>query len=78
MDIHALIPEKGTTYYEVGKLALNLLSILISKIEALGGLKARKLGTFLQRQPPFCLIKDDPLKSQKVTAAQAIKDFLKV
>jgi hypothetical protein len=37
-----------------------------------------KLLFFLQNQPPFYSIKDDPLEWQKVKAAQAIEDFLKV
>ena len=80
MDIHTLIPKESTTYYGVGKLAFNLLPILLPKIRALGGLKTREITVFLRSQPPrpFRLIEHDPLESQKVKAAQAIKDFLKV
>ena len=49
-----------------------------SVIQALGGLKAREIAVFLQSRPPFGLTEDDPLESQKVKAAQAIDDFLKV
>jgi len=76
--MHALIPERDTTYYEVGKLAFNLLLILFSRIKALSGSKVHEIAVFLQSQPPFYLIKDDPLEWQKIKAAQAIEDFLKV
>jgi hypothetical protein len=77
VDIHALIPKESTTYYEVGKLGFNLLPILL---RALGGLETREFIVFLRSQPrsPFPLLKDDPLESQKVKAARAIKNFLKV
>ena len=80
VDVNTVIPKESTTYYEVGKLGFNLLPILLPRIRALGGFKAREVIAFLRSQPrsPFPLIKDDPLESQKVKAAQAIKDFLKV
>ena len=76
VDIRARI-EKGMTYYDVGKLAFNLLPILLSKIEALGG-KVHEVTAFLQSHPPFNLIKNDPLEFEKVKAMQAIEEFLKV
>ena len=78
VDIHTLIPERDTTYYEVGKLAFNLLLILLSRIKALSGSKAHEIAIFLQSQPPFYSSKDDPLEWQKEKTAQAIEDFLKV
>ena len=79
-DIHTLIPRAdGVSYYEVGKLAFALLLILLSRIEALGlGGKVHKFTAFLRSQPPFYLIKNDPLKSEKIKATQAIQEFLKV
>ena len=76
-DIRALISERKTTYYEVGKLAFNLLPIVLSKIEALGG-DVHEVTVFLRGYPPFHLIKNDPLELEKVKAAQAIDEFLKV
>ena len=79
-DIHNLIPQtEGMSYYEVGKLAFVLLPILLSRIEVLGlrG-KVHEFTAFLQSQPPFCLIKNDPLKLEKTKATQAIQEFLKV
>ena len=37
-----------------------------------------ELTTCLRSHPPFYLIKNDPLELEKVKAAQAIEDFLKV
>jgi hypothetical protein len=76
--IYTLIPKESTTYYGVGKLTFNHLLILLPRIRALGGLRAREVAVFVRNQPPFRLIEDDPLESQKIKAAQAIKDFLKV
>ena len=91
MDIHTLFTiEDATycripmhyqslpTYYDVGKLAFNLLPTLLSRIRALGGLKTHEITDFLQSQPPFSLLENDPLESQKVKAMQAIEHFLKV
>ena len=79
VDVHALVPlEKlDTSYYEVGKLAFDLLPILLSKIEALGG-KVDEFRAFLRSHLPFYLMENDPLESEKVKATQAIEEFLKV
>jgi len=66
------------SYDEVEKLALDLLPILLSRIKTLGGSQACKIAVFLQSQPPFSLIENDPLEVQKAKATQAIEDFLKV
>jgi len=66
------------TYYEVGKLALNLLPILLSKLKALGGEAMQELAVVLREHPPLHLIKNDPLELEKVKAAQAVEEFLKV
>jgi hypothetical protein len=67
------------TYYEVGKLAFNLLPILLSRIKALGSSwQAHEVTVLLQNHPAFHLIKSDPLEFQKVKAMQAIEEFLKV
>ena len=71
-------PSKKTTYYEVGKLALQLLPILLSRIEALEDPEVYDFIVRLRNQPPFYLIKNDPLELEKVKAAQAIEDFLEV
>jgi hypothetical protein len=77
--IHALIPlVEAMSYHEVEKLAFNLLPILLSRIKALGGPQAYRIAVFLQSQPPFYLIENDPLEVQKAKATQAIEDFLKV
>ena len=67
-----------TTYYEVGTLAFNLLPILLSRIEALGGSGVPEVTVLLRSHPAFYLIKNDPLEFEKVKAAQAIEEFLKV
>lgn len=79
-DIHTPIPyvPRNMTYYHVGKLAFNLLLILLSRIKALGGSQAHKFTVFLRSRPPFYMIKNDPLESEKIKAAQAIEEFLKV
>ena len=77
--MHTLIPTKLTSYYEVGKLAFNLLPILLSRIKALGGsLQVHQVADLLRSQPDFYLIENDPLELEKVKAAQAIEGFLKV
>ena len=78
VDIHTLIPTKRTTYYEVGKLAFNLLPILLSRIKTLGGPQVHEVAVLLRSHPAFYLIKNDPLVFEKVKAAQAVEEFLKV
>jgi len=67
-----------TTYYLVGKLALDILLILLSRIKALGGSQVHEFTVLLRSHPAFYLIKNDPLELQKVKAMQAIDEFLKV
>ena len=75
--MHALIPlEDGTSYYEAGKLAFNLLPIVLSRIKVLGGSQVHEATVFLRTYPASDLIKDDPLELEKVKAAQAIEEFL--
>ncbi|KIM44127.1 hypothetical protein M413DRAFT_443169 [Hebeloma cylindrosporum] len=69
--------HKDVTYHKVGKLAFNLLRLLLSRIEILGGPEAHEVMVLLKSHPPFHLIKNDPLESEKVKAAQAIEEFLK-
>ena len=78
VDIHTLIPTMETTYYLVGKLALNILPILLSEIKAVGGSEVHEVTVLLRSCPAFYLIKKDPLELQKVKAMQAIDEFLKV
>ena len=66
------------TYYQVGKLAFNLLPISLSMISTLEGLGMQVILTLLQSHPPFRLIQNDPLELEKVKVAQAIEEFLKV
>jgi hypothetical protein len=76
VDTHTLIPvEFGTTYYEVGKLAFDLLPILLPRIE---GPEVSQVHHILLGLPTFDLIKNDPLGLEKVKAMQAIEEFLKV
>ena len=76
VDIHTTIPRWfDMTYYKVGKLAFDLLPILLSRIK---GPAASQLHNVLLDLPIFDLIRDDPLGSEKVKAMQAIKEFLKV
>ena len=78
-DIYAIIPlTEGTSYYEVGKLTFDLLPTLLSRIKALGGSQAHEVTVLLRSYPAFYWIKDDPLGLEKVRAAQAIEEFLKV
>jgi len=76
--MHTLIPTERTTYYEVGKLALNFLPILLSRIKTLEGSQVHEVTALLRSHPAFYLIKNDPLELQKVEAMQAIEDVLKV
>jgi hypothetical protein len=78
--VHTKIPYEfqSPTYYGVGKLAFNLLPILLSRIKALGGSQVHEVTAFLRSHPPFYLIKNDPLELEKVKATQAIEEFLKV
>jgi hypothetical protein len=79
VDVHTLISyAHDTTYYGVGKLAFNLLPILLSKIQALGGSKVPEVIGFLRSHPPFYVIKNDPLELEKVKATQAIEELLGV
>ena len=64
-----------TTYDEVGKLAFNLLPILLSRIK---GPAVSQVQDILLCLPTFHLIQDDPLRLEKVKATQAIEEFLKV
>jgi len=66
------------TNYEVGKLALNLLPILLSRIKTLGQIDAQVVAVLLRRHPPPHLLGNDPLELEKVKAAQAIQEFLEV
>jgi len=76
-DIHTLVPLVwGTSYYEVGKLAFDLLPILLSRIE--GPAVSWELHALLLRLSPFDLIKNDPLGLEKVKVVQAVEEFLKV
>jgi hypothetical protein len=63
------------TYYKVGRLAFNLLPILLSRIQ---GSAVSRVRDILLGLPTFHLIQDDPLRSEKVKAMQAIEEFLKV
>jgi len=67
-----------TTPYEVGKLAFQLLPILLSRIEALEDPELCDFIVWLRNQPPFYLCKNDALELEKVKAARAIGDFLEV
>jgi len=69
---------KHVTCYEVGKLALNLLPILLSRIETLGRLKSHEVTGFLRSHPPFRLVENDRLELEKIKATWAIQEFLKV
>ena len=77
-DVPKLRFVKNTSYYAVGKLAFELLPILLSKIELLESPEAHDFTACLRSHPPFYLIKNDPLESEKAKAAQAIEKFLKV
>jgi hypothetical protein len=79
-DVHTKISDAFTspTYYGVGKLAFNLLPILLSRIQALGRSGVHEVTAILRNHPPFHLIKNDPLELEKVKATQAIEEFLKV
>jgi hypothetical protein len=79
VDVHTMIPYvHDMTYYHVGKLAFNILPILLSRIQALGGSTPHEVTALLQSHPPFYLIKNDPLELEKFKVAWAIEDFLKV
>ena len=80
-DVHALISTQSrntTTYYEAGKLPFNLLPILLSRIQALGGSQVQEVTVLLRSHPAFYLKKNDPLEFEKVKAVQAVEEFLKV
>ena len=74
--MRALIPPvERTSYYEVGKLAFDLLPILHSRIK---GPAVSQVHDILLWFRPFYLIENDPLVWEKVRVTQAIKEFLKV
>ena len=77
VDWEALVLN-GVTWYEAGKLALNLLPILLSRIKTLGQLEVQAVAIFLRRYPPFHLLENDRLELEKIKAAQAIQEFLEV
>jgi hypothetical protein len=68
-------PLQGTSCYEVGKLAFDLLPILLSRIEGPAVLQVHDI---LLWHRPFYWIENDPLVWEKVRVMQAIKEFLKV
>ena len=71
-----MIPTtSGLPYYEVGRLAFNLLPILLSRIK---GPTVSQVNNILLALPFFYLIKNDPLGLEKIKATQAIEDFLMV
>ena len=74
-DIDTWIPLESVTYYEFGKLAFDLLPILLSRIE---GPAASQVHDTLLGFPTFDLIQNDPLGLEKVKATQAIEEFVKV
>jgi hypothetical protein len=84
VDVHTPNPGPrppmfmNMTYYGVGKLAFNILPILLSRIQALGGSRVHEVTPFLRSYPPFYLIKNDPLELEKFKVARAIEEFLKV
>jgi len=52
---------------------------LLSRIKSLGGSwQAYEVTVLLQSHPAFYLIKNDPLEFEKLNAAQAVEEFLKV
>jgi len=76
VDIRTLIPTvEDTSYYEVGKLAFDLLPILLSRIK---GPAVLQMHDILLWHRPFYWIENDPLVWEKVGVMQAIKEFLKV
>ena len=68
----------NVTPYEVGKLAFDLIPILLSKIKTLDRTKAHKITVLLRCRPPFQLVENDRLELEKIKAAQAIQEFLEV
>ena len=72
--------SEGMSYYEIGKLALNLLPISLSRVEASRKSKVHTVMVSRRRRlrVAFYLIEDDPLEFEKVKAAQAVEEFLKV
>ena len=75
VDIHTRVSAERMTYYGVGKLAFDLLPILLSRIT---GPAVSQVHDILLCLSPFHLIKDDPLALEKGKATQAVKEFLKV
>jgi hypothetical protein len=84
-DIYKMIPghewdcrkDNDMTYYAAGKLAFDLLPILLSKLESLKGSGIQEISNVL-RDHHFQFINNDPLEWEKAKAKQAIEDFLKV
>lgn len=76
--MHIMIRKMGATFYEVGKLAFNLLPILLSRIKGLGESHVHEVTVLLRSDPAFYLIENDPLEFEKVKAAQVVDEFLKV
>ena len=75
VDIDTLIPTEyphSTTYYKVGRLAFDLLPILLPRIQ---GPAVSQVHDILLGLPIFHLIENDPLRLEKVKAAQAIQEF---
>ena len=79
VDIDTLIPTEypwyTTTYYKAGRLAFDLLPILLPRIQ---GPAVSQVHDILLGLPIFHLIENDPLRLEKVKAAQAIKEFWQV
>jgi hypothetical protein len=65
------------TDYEVGKLALDLLPTLLSRLRHLGGPGVQEISVILRNQPPFHFSENDRLELEKVKTMQAIEEFLK-
>jgi hypothetical protein len=66
------------TYYKVGKLAFDLLPILLSRINALGGSQVHEVTDLLRSHPGFYSVKNDLLKFEKFKAGHAVEDFLQM
>ena len=66
------------THYKACKLAFNLLPILLSRINALGGSQVHEVIVLLRGHPGFYSVKNDLLKFEKFKAAHAVEDFLQM
>ena len=79
VDIHTpILLEEGMTHYKACKLAFNLLPILLSRINALGGSQVHEVIVLLRGHPGFYSVKNDLLKFEKFKAAHAVEDFLQM